>query len=114
MVDATDQANLDRTWLFQEIEAVNRTIKISNNSGTCISLGKNKDTSVIKIRPIVEIGKERLNSTFRLDDSLSKKNFLVKENTRDYVARINLVTPEQSTKCQNMSTSSSENELPLP
>ena len=63
---------------------------------------------MIKIRPIVGIGKERLNSTFRLDDSLSKKNFLVKENTRDYVARINLVSPEQSMKCQDMSASSYE------
>ena len=33
VVDSTDQANTDQSWLFHEVEAVNRTLKIQNQSG---------------------------------------------------------------------------------
>ena len=55
IIDSTDQANSDQDWLCQEVEAVNRCITMKNDSGKFILLGKNQETSVIKIRPVVDI-----------------------------------------------------------
>ena len=90
VVDSTDQANADKTWLCQEIEAVNRTLKITNQTARPIILGKNKDTSVIKIRPVVS--QTRLRSI--IDAKYTNQNdnineFNVRENTLNYVRRIN-------------------------
>ena len=49
VVDSTDQANPNQTWLCQEIQAVNRTLIIENTTSQPIILGKNQDTSVLKL-----------------------------------------------------------------
>ena len=94
IVDSSDQANSNQNWLYQEVEAVNRNIRIINTSGSPKILGNKKDTSVIKIRPVFTVSGntdlEALNphlSTNR--GSFNKANFHVKESTRTYTARIN-------------------------
>ena len=92
VVDSTDQANANKTWLCQEIEAVNRTLKITNQTTRPIIFGKNKDTSVIKIRPVVSQTRpiSIVDSKYRShNENISEFN--VRENTLDYVRRINSV-----------------------
>ena len=108
IVDASDQANADQVWLFQEVEAVNRNIKIVNSSGSPKVLGKNKDTSVLKIRPVIDSQNNKnppLTSHFSKDTpdrsdyskqhmgvasvSSNTTNYKIVESTRNYVARIN-------------------------
>ena len=89
VVDSTDQANTDQSWLVHEVEAVNRTLKIQNKSGKPKILGKNKDTSVLKIRPVIDLPDSSLKLPFRVEDTLSKTRFKTKEDTKTYVENIN-------------------------
>ena len=92
IVDSSDQANNNREWLCQEVLAVNRSIKIKNASSKPILLGKNKDTSVIKIRPVtqspqtVSVVQSKYNK-----ENQNMADFKVKENTLEYVKRINKI-----------------------
>ena len=86
VVDASDQANSNRTWLYQEVQAVNRTVKITNQTSKPNILGKNQDTSVLKMRPVVTrsfIEEKYTNSNKNITE------FNKIENTRTYVNRIN-------------------------
>ena len=92
VVDCTDQANSDQTWLCQEIEAVNRSLIITNETKRPIILGKNQDTSVIKIRPIKTPSSNTENSQIITKyNSLNNnvKDFNKLEDTEAYVQRIN-------------------------
>ena len=91
VVDSTDQANTDQTWLLQEVEAVNRTLKIENSSGVPKILGKNKDTSIIKVRPIINLPESPIQYPFRKDDAINKKKYQVNECTKSYVEKINSI-----------------------
>ena len=88
VVDSSDQANIDKDWLFQEVEAVNRTLKIVNHSGDVKTLGKNKDTAVIKIRPLVDISTEVSQPNIQVN-AKSKLNYWVKEDTKTFVLKTN-------------------------
>ena len=95
IVDSTDQANRDKNWLFQEIEAVNRTLKIVNDSGHVKTLGKNKDTSIIKIRPVVDIKTVFPSNPFQSKDVNAKSNYWLQEDTKSFVTRINKCLPQE-------------------
>ena len=90
VVDSTDYANKDKQWLCQEVQAVNRSIKIENNTAKPIILGKNQDTSIIKIRPVIshDLKDSKIVTKYAAENE-NLKDFKIKENTLDYVKRIN-------------------------
>ena len=72
--------------------SVNRSLKIVNDSGKCVLLGKNHDTSVIKIRPVVDISEQELAMKvpiIKTEDSSNLIEFNKAENSKTYVNRIN-------------------------
>ena len=90
VVDSTDQANFNQTWLCQEVQAVNRSVKITNQTSKPIILGKNQDTSVLKMRPVVT----KLNPNSIIEEKFSNQNnnimdYKKVENTLTYIKRIN-------------------------
>ena len=90
VVDSTDQANNDQTWLFQEVQAVNRSIKITNETSKPIILGKNQDSSIIKVRPVTSSPAD--DSMIKLKYKSTNSNvgeFEKSEDTLAYVQRIN-------------------------
>ena len=90
IIDSTDQANTDQDWLFQEVEAVNRTLTIVNDSGKLVILGKNRDTSIIKLRPVVDIPEKAMKvQIIKTEDSSTFKDFMKVEDTKDYVSNLN-------------------------
>ena len=90
VVDSTDQANPNQTWLCQEIQAVNRTLIIENTTSQPIILGKNQDTSVLKLRPITSIPKNNSHIYTKYEkDNLNLEDFQKDECTLEYVDRIN-------------------------
>ena len=99
IVDSTDQANKNKDWLCQEVQAVNRSIRIENLTKQPIMLGKNQDTSIIKIRPVVT--KNPKEHAIKLKYAKENKNiedFRRKENTLNYVNRINV---HQTSPCMD-------------
>ena len=90
IVDSSDQANSDQTWLSQEIHAVNRTLKIKNETSKPIILGKNRDTSVLKVRPVISSPNEvsRIDVKYKNDNS-NNQDFIKSECTLEFVQRIN-------------------------
>ena len=90
VVNSTDQANPNQTWLCQEIQAVNRTVMIENTTSQPIILGKNQDTSVLKLRPITSIPKNNSHIYTKYEkDNLNLEDFQKDECTLEYVDRIN-------------------------
>ena len=90
VVDSSDQANSDQTWLSQEVHAVNRSLKIKNETSKPIILGKNQDTSVIKIRPVISSSDKisKIDIKYKNDNS-NNEDFIKSECTLEYVQRIN-------------------------
>ena len=88
IIDSTDQANSDQNWLFQEVEAVNRTLTVVNESGKPVMLGKNGDTSVIKIRPVVDISIKKA-QIIKTEDASTFNAFKKVEDTKNYVVNLN-------------------------
>ena len=90
IVDSTDHANKDKYWLCQEVQAVNRTIKIENVTSKPIILGKNQDTSIVKIRPVINqsFNETKFNSKYKMENT-NISEYRIRESTLDYVQRIN-------------------------
>ena len=88
VVDASDQANSNQDWLFQEVEAVNQTLTILNDSGKDVILGKTGDTSVIKIRPVVDINQDDKTHVNK-SENYNYREFKRQEDTKTYVSRLN-------------------------
>ena len=74
VVDSSDQANSDQTWLSQEVHAVNRSLKVKNETSKPIILGKNQDTSVIKIRPVISSSDKisKIDIKYKNDNSITR------------------------------------------
>ena len=87
VVDSTDQANFNQTWLCQEVQAVNRSVKITNETLKPIILGKNQDTAVVKIRPVVT--KDSFIQEKFKDSNINILDFKKVEDTLTYIKRIN-------------------------
>ena len=100
IVDSTDQANKNKNWLCQEVDAVNRSVKIKNTTKMPIILGKNQDTSIIKIRPVVTLASQGslIKSKYNKENK-NVENFRRNETTLEFIKRINVhqsphLTPE--------------------
>ena len=90
VLDSTDQANSDQGWLCEEVQAVNRTIKVTNKTLKPIILGKNQETSVIKVRPVkTTSNKHSIIDLKYFSSSSSSEDYKKNEDTRTYVQRIN-------------------------
>ena len=89
IVDSSDQANPNQGWLFQEVEAVNRTLKITNDSKQVKLLGNNGDASVLKLRPIIGFQETLKDQNTSAETSVNLNQFLRKENTKIYVSKLN-------------------------
>ena len=98
VVDSTDQANLNQNGLCQELQAVNRTVKIVNDTPQPIILGKNQDVSVLKIRPVKSSPINSQIYTKYEKDNMNLEDFKKDESTLDYVTRINSVVTRQYSK----------------
>ena len=90
IIDSSDQANQNKLWLCQEIQAVNRSLKITNETPKPIILGKNQDTAVLKVRPVRTTSYKHSNIDNKYNSSGSNfKEFHKEEDTLAYVHRIN-------------------------
>ena len=91
----TDQANTNNTWLLQETKAVNRSIRIQNNSNIPVLIGKNQETSIVKVRPVTTFSPEKNEKIQHTHTFNTTKEFNKKENTLQYIKRINQYTGNQ-------------------